>query len=88
MNNVKNFIKLIKEAQISSHLNDKPYQVAVTTDINLPLRKWNHKGTVYDKSNLSAAYKYGDGKLLGNSNPKNEKGGIYKFEKKFVYVGF
>lgn len=72
--------KPLNEAQISTHLNDKPFQVAVTNDPKLPLRKWDHKGTCYAKSAKSAAFKYGDGEFIGVQN------GYYKFEKNFVFV--
>lgn len=42
---------------ISEHLHDRPYQVATTTDPSLPFRKWNHRGTFYAPTHLSAAFK-------------------------------
>lgn len=44
-------------AQISSHLNDKAWQVAVCADVNLPLRKWDHKGTIWAVSALDSICK-------------------------------
>jgi len=44
-------------AAISTHLDLKPYQVAVATDPTLPMRKWNwHRGTMWAVSAKSAAY--------------------------------
>ena len=33
-----------------------PWQVAVTENPSLPVRKWRHLGTFYSESSLSAAY--------------------------------
>lgn len=43
-------------SHISSHLHVKPFQVAVTSDPKLPVRKWNHKGTLWAVSSLDALY--------------------------------
>jgi hypothetical protein len=43
-------------AAISTHLNQKAYQIAVTRDFSLPLRKWDHKGTCWAVSARSAVY--------------------------------
>ena len=59
-------------ASISNHLHVKPYQIAVTNDKTLPIRKWNHLGTFWDVSAISAIYqmrtKRGkDGDIIGRS---------------------
>lgn len=33
-----------------------PWQIAVSENKNLPVRKWQHLGTFYSPSSLSAAY--------------------------------
>ncbi len=33
-----------------------PWQVAISYDLNQPIRKWNHLGTFCAPSSLSAAY--------------------------------
>jgi hypothetical protein len=43
-------------AHTSSHLHVKPFQVAVTSDPKLPVRKWHHRGTLWAVSSLDAAY--------------------------------
>lgn len=43
-------------AAISTHLHNRPFQVATTTDIKLPLRKWNHLGIIWGVSHRTAAY--------------------------------
>jgi hypothetical protein len=44
------------QAAISHHLDKKPWEVAVSKDSSLPVRKWNHLGTVWAASAKSAAY--------------------------------
>lgn len=51
---------------ISTHLHLKAYQVATTTNPDLPYRKWDHLGTVYAVTHRSAAlniYK-GEGEIV------------------------
>ncbi len=44
-------------ARISSHCDLKPYQVAVTQDKSLPVRKWDHlRETVWAVTSKDAAY--------------------------------
>lgn len=38
---------IIMRIQISTHMNTKPYQVAISKDSNLIRRKWDHKGTIW-----------------------------------------
>lgn len=56
-------------AAISTHLHDKPYQVATTMDPAKPHRKWDHRGTHYAPSHRSAAYNAykGDGDIVSES---------------------
>ncbi len=47
-------------AQISTHLNDRTYSVALTSDPSLPLRKWDWlRQDTIAKSSLDAAHKLG-----------------------------
>lgn len=77
-------------AQISTHLNVKPFQVAVTTDETLIYRKWDHKGTCWSVDHTDAALKFGSGKLLERciSRFNCKFGVVFKFENNFVHVGF
>ncbi len=43
-------------ARISTHMDERSFQVAVTKDIKLPLRKWDHRGTVHGISAASVAF--------------------------------
>lgn len=49
---------------ISTHLQPKPWQVAVSHDPNLPIRKWNHVGTHWHPSAPSAAITVGGGNII------------------------
>jgi hypothetical protein len=80
-------------AQISTHLNVKPYQVAISTDKSLPHRKWDHqKGFQWSVSNLSAAYDFRASKGLKGDEVAGwscAEGVIYQFpDGQFVKVGF
>ena len=83
----------LKEADISSHLHSKPFQVAITTDKTLPLRKWNHIGVVQAPSSKSAAYNAynGSGDITEefSIHPSTERSGtVYKFSTgEFIFVG-
>ena len=48
--------KTAAQAEISRHLHEKPWQVATSEDSSLPIRKWDHLGTVWAVSAKSAAY--------------------------------
>lgn len=65
--------------QISSHLNLKPWQVAITLDLNLPFRKWYHMGTTWAVTARSAAFELG--------SVVKEEDGIYQLNSGwFVHV--
>jgi hypothetical protein len=65
---------------ISIHLNHKPFQVAVSTDPTLPLRKWNHIGTVWHVSSRSAVFHFRSGESWGtpgrHDDPSSEAPGF------------
>lgn len=72
-------------------LQTRPYQVAISTDPTLPLRKWDHKGTFHAYSHLSAAYEATD--FTGNHVHYHQNHGLpgtlFKFDTGvFVHVGF
>lgn len=77
-------------SKISTHLDDKPYQVAVTIDPTLPVRKWDHKGTVWAVSSLSAAYKFAQlWKISGDAkdHPSVDADSIvYNFNGQYIRV--
>lgn len=80
-------------AQISTHLNLKPFQVAISTDKLLRHRKWDHqKGFYLSVSPLSAAYDFRASKgLKGNEVARWAcmEGVIYQFpDGQYVKVGF
>ena len=76
-------------AQISEHLNVRPFQVAVSTDETLIYRKWDHKGTCWSVDHTDAAIKFGKGKLISRYHNHNSKyGATFQFEHNFVHVGF
>ena len=59
-----------------------PYQVAVTENPSLPVRKWRHLGTFYSESFLSAAYDavrgHGVGRVI-ETFAGGEGSVVYKF---------
>lgn len=74
-------------------MKTRPYQVALTTDPTLPLRKWDHKGTFHSYTHLSAAYDATDftaNHVAGNGkNYGHHTGTIIEFENGiFAHVGF
>jgi hypothetical protein len=74
-------------AAISTHLHHKPFQVAVAADKALPLRKWNHLGTLGAVSSREAAYRAGvPGNIIRES--ASAHGIVYEFLGGFVHVGF
>lgn len=66
--------------KITSHLQNKPFQVATSIDRNLPIRKWNHIGTVWSVSSKTAAYDAyeGCGVLVNESTGEGGRG-VYEF---------
>lgn len=49
---------------ISTHLHLKPWQVAISRDSSLLIRKWNHIGTHWHVSALSAVYAIGGANIV------------------------
>jgi hypothetical protein len=74
-------------AAISTHLDPKPYQVAISHDRDLPLRKWKHVGVIGAPSHREAAYRAG---VMGNlvREYPSPHGVVYEFLCGFVHVGF
>lgn len=79
-------------AAISTHLDVKPYQVAVSKDKNLLFRKWNHlAGFFYQPTHMSAAYAAKNYKceIVRSQIGFGETGIIFEFaDGEFVHVGF
>ena len=73
---------------ISSHLAPKPWQVALSIDPKLLFRKWNHIGTIWAVSSISAAYqaRKADGDIV-QTLAGYEGGAIFKFpDGMFIHV--
>jgi hypothetical protein len=76
-------------AAVSTHLHNKPYQVANTTDPTLIFRKWNHLGNHYCPSPRSAAYSAYKGEGHIESESYGAGGIIYRFScGLYISVGF
>ena len=74
-------------SRISEHLDARPFQVAISTDRALPLRKWDHRGTIHAPSSRSAAYLAGvAGDIIAEHVTAD--GIAYEFPGHFVHVGF
>lgn len=79
-------------AQISSHLNEKSYSVALATSPDLPLRKWEwERADVKAKSALGAALRFGN--VTGSHTPPYQQnlglhhGVVYHLDGgRFAYV--
>jgi hypothetical protein len=75
-------------AAISTHLHNRRFQVAISENKDLPLRKWNHIGTVEAVTSISAAYKVVDS-TIKTSHPGFEGGVIFEFENgQFVSIKY
>jgi len=71
--------------RVSTHMDVKPYQVAITTDPNLELRKWQHMCTHWDVSHLSAAFRFGNGEVVREFIKHD--GIVFQFsDGKFIHV--
>lgn len=66
----------MKYGSISSHLCVKPWQLAVTKDKTLPVRKWNHLGTVWAVSSISAVYGLGKS-IMKAVEPVDEESAVF-----------
>jgi hypothetical protein len=76
--------------KISTHLDEKPFRVATSTDRGLPLRKWKHLGTVYAVSSTSAAHQShnGAGRIVA-THPGHDGRAVLEFDDGvFLSVGF
>lgn len=74
-------------AAISTHLHRKPFQVAVSADMELEFRKWNHLGTRWDVSPRNVAHKVGEGAVLAEHARHGRL--VFSFSTgQFVSVGF
>lgn len=79
----------MNQIPISTHLHTKPYQVAISEDRHLPLRKWNHIGTIHEVSHRVAACvaRKFVSEITGTHNSLS--GIIFEFaDGVFVHVGF
>jgi hypothetical protein len=72
-------------AAISEHLHTRPYQVATSTDPDLPLHKWSHRGTQHAVSHRSAAFLFGTGTPVESCSAT---GVVFAFPGLYVHVGF
>ena len=74
-------------AEISTHLQPKPFQVALSNTLDLPYRKWNCIGTVHAVSAESAAYECGWGRGDILKSIVGEQGSvIFQFDNMFIRV--
>lgn len=73
---------------VSEHLHPRLYQVATSTDPDLPFRKWNQRGSHYAVSHRSAAFRFLHGDPSAEFTVQHLPGVVYECAGLFVHVGF